>query len=144
MKEPIQNTSAEIENKSIKEIKEPFITALKNRRYEILFFTERKTHAFYCSDYDLKEFIENATCFTGKPSGEWMFTDVIMDTSKRDPEGHPTLIRMTYHPQISLVNVPFMVLPAAGENSGEHIPENITTRYEQTPSDEDLKHEAES
>ena len=148
MKEPIQKTSAEIETNQLKEGDEPFITALKNRQYEILFFGENKTHAFYCSDYYTKidyKFImykpfplkdEYPISKNLYPTGEWVFTDVIMDTSKRDPEGHPTLIRMTYHPQISLVNVPFMVLPATGENSVEHIPEDVNV----LPSDEDLKH----
>jgi hypothetical protein len=114
MLEPIQKTSADIETKQIKEGDEPFVSALKLRKFEILFFRENKTHTFYCSDYEVGELISTEK-YTGFLTGEWLFRDVIMDTSKRDPEGKPTLIRMTYHPQISLVNVPFMVLPAAGE-----------------------------
>jgi hypothetical protein len=118
MKEPIQNTSADIEKKQLKEGDEPFVTASKIRKYVILFLAEHNKYSqFYCSDYEASATydIPLGAGGIGVMTGEWVFLDVIMDTSKRDAEGRATLVRMTYHPQISLVNIPFMVLPAAGE-----------------------------
>jgi hypothetical protein len=114
MREPIQNTSAEIKGRKsdhLEEGDEPFVSALRERKYEIVWMQQMKSHTFFCSDYDT----DTNTPVHKFSAGEWLFNDVIMDTSKFDPQGKPTLIRMTYHPQLSLVNVPFMVLPAEGE-----------------------------
>jgi hypothetical protein len=114
MKESIQKTSADIQTKQLKEGDEPFVSALKRRKYEIVWMEQKKSHTFYCSDYRASsEYdVPPGAGGIGVMTGEWLFTDVIMDTSKRDAEGRATLVRMTYHPQISLVNIPFMVLPA--------------------------------
>ncbi len=142
MNYPIQNTSADIEIKPEEQLSEPFVSALKNHKYEILFFSGNKTHPFYCSEYDCGP-VHRAEVWIKGPGGsnqnEWIFFDVIMDTSKRDPQGKPTLVRMTYHPQISLVNVPFMILPAANEKEPDHIPEDVSV----LPCDEEIKSDPE-
>jgi hypothetical protein len=120
MNKPIQETSAEIQTKELTEKDEPFVTALRNRKYEVIFFGDKKgPHEFFCSDYctynppPMKD--EYPIMRNLYPSGEWKFLDVIMDTSKRGPDGKVTQVKLTYHPEVSLVNVPFMVLPAEGE-----------------------------
>ena len=76
---------------------------MRNRKYEIIFFGDKKgLHEFFCSDWEGSD-------------GDYDFLDVIMDTSKRGPDGKVTQVKLTYHPEVSLVNVPFMVLPAEGE-----------------------------
>ena len=80
---------------------EVYITQLK---FEIVTFTMKKEFTFRCSGY---EWIEGAA---------WRFLNVIIDTSKLNPVGEVELKRVTYHPELSLVNVPFMVLPAAEES----------------------------
>jgi len=81
-------------------IPEVFITQLK---HEIVVFTEKKLFTFRCSRYKKRL------------RGEWLFENVIIDSSKREPQGEVELKRLTYHPKLSLVNVPFMVLPAVEE-----------------------------
>ena len=78
-------------------IPEIYITQLK---YEIVVFTLQKDFTFRCSEYEQVK------------SGAWRFANVIIDTSKRNPKGEVVLKRVTYHPEIQLVNVPFMVVPA--------------------------------
>lgn len=116
---PIQQASAEIEIKPGEQFPEPFSKAIEYRKYEIVFFRENKAHTFYCSEYIP---VDRGRYENDVFPGEWTFNDVIMDTSKRDPKGKLILVRMTYHPQISLVNVPFMVLPAPGEKDIKHEP----------------------
>jgi len=79
-------------------IPEVFITQLK---YEVVVFAERKSFTFRCSRYKKRL------------RGEWNFENVIIDSSKQNPQGEVELKRLTYHPKLSLANVPFMVLPAA-------------------------------
>jgi len=81
-------------------IPEVFITQLK---HEIVVFAEKKPFTFRCSRYKKKL------------RGEWIFESVIIDSSKRNPQGEVELKRLTYHPRLSLINVPFMVLPAEEE-----------------------------
>ncbi|MBA7664877.1 hypothetical protein ES703_72942 [subsurface metagenome] len=78
-------------------IPEVFISRLK---YEIVVFTQKKDFTFRCTDYKVIK------------GGAWRFANVIIDTSKRNPKGDVELKRVTYHPEIELVNVPFMVMPA--------------------------------
>jgi len=78
-------------------IPEVYIRQLK---FEIVAFTLKKEFAFRCLEYEQV------------PSGAWRFANVIIDTSKRTPKGDLELKRVTYHPEIELVNVPFMVVPA--------------------------------
>ena len=78
-------------------IPEAYITQL---RHEIVVLTEKKPFTFRCTDYEVTE------------SGAWRFENVIIDSSKLDAKGDVELKRVTYHPELSLVNVPFMVVPA--------------------------------
>jgi len=78
-------------------IPEVYIRQLK---FEIVAFTLKKDFTFRCSEYEQV------------PSGAWRFGNVIIDTSKLDARGEVELKRVTYHPEIDLVNVPFMVMPA--------------------------------
>lgn len=83
-------------------IPEVFITRLK---YEIVVLAQKKEFTFRCSEY---LFIEG-NC--------WRFANVIIDTSKLNAKGDVELKRITYHPEIGLVNVPFMVVPAVEEHT---------------------------
>ena len=78
-------------------IPEDYITGLQ---FEIVTFTEKKTFTFRCQDYSFVE------------GNRYTFNHVIIDTSKRNAKGDVELKRVTYHPAISLVNVPFMIVPA--------------------------------
>ncbi len=78
-------------------IPEVYITRL---RYEIVVLGQKKEFTFRCSEY---EYTQNNT---------WKFLNVIIDTSKLNPEGETILKRITYHPFVSLGNVPFMVIPS--------------------------------
>ena len=81
-------------------IPEVYIRQLK---FEIVILDQKKEFTFRCSEYELV-------------SGDaWRFANVIIDTSKRNPKGEVELKRVTYHPEINLVNVPFMVVPAPEE-----------------------------
>jgi hypothetical protein len=77
---------------------------LKGLRYEIVVFARKERggsdFTFRCKDYKQ---IKN---------GEWRFSQVMVDTSKLDTTGKVTLARLTYHPEVSLVSVGFMVFPA--------------------------------
>jgi hypothetical protein len=126
----------DIEIKPGENLPDPFTSALQIQKYAIQFLAENDKYSrFYCSEYEQMtmrcEVNSQMISFLNLPRGEWIFQNVIMDTSKRDPQGKPTLIRMTYHPSVSLINIPFIVLPADGENNGEYIPED---------TNEDLKH----
>jgi len=85
-------------------IPEAYISEL---HYEINVFTPKKVFTFRCKSYEL--------C----PGGQWRFDGVIIDTSKRNPKGEVELKRITYHQEIELVNVPFMVIPATEEPISE-------------------------
>ena len=78
-------------------IPEVYISRLK---FEIVVFTMKKDFTFRCAE---KERV---------PGGGWRFTNVIIDTSKLNPKGEVELQRFTYHPELVLANVPFMVVPA--------------------------------
>lgn len=78
-------------------IPEAYITGL---RFEIVVFGRKKEFTFRCRDYEYQE------------GNAYRFSNVIIDTSKKNPQGEVTLMRLTYHPEIVLVNVPFMVVPA--------------------------------
>ena len=83
-------------------IPEVYIRRLK---FEIVVLDQKKEFTFRCSEYEQV------------PSGAWRFGNVIIDTSKLDAQGEVELKRVTYHPEIELVNVPFMVVPAVEEIS---------------------------
>ncbi len=81
-------------------IPEVYISRLK---YEIVVFTQKKDFTFRCSEYEQV------------PSGAWRFANVIIDTSKLNPKGEVELRRVSYHPEIELINVPFMAMSAVEE-----------------------------
>ena len=93
------NAQYEWEGPANEELKIPevYITQLK---YEILVHPEKRPYIFRCSRYKKRL------------RGEWIFDNVVIDSSMRNPKGEITLRRLAYHPQISLVGVPFMVVPA--------------------------------
>ena len=78
-------------------IPEVYITRLK---HEIVVLDRKKEFTFRCSEYEQVL------------SGAWRFANVIIDTSKLNPKGEVELKRVTYHPEIVLVNATFMVMPA--------------------------------
>ena len=78
-------------------IPEAYITRLK---YEIVVLDQKKEFTFRCSEYKQVR------------GGAWRFANVIIDTSKLNARGDVELKRVTYHPEIVLANVPFMVVPA--------------------------------
>ena len=78
-------------------IPEVYIRQLK---HEIVVFTQKKEFTFRCSDYEFKAI------------GVCRFSNVIIDSSKLNTRGDVELKRVTYHPEIVLANVPFMVVPA--------------------------------
>ena len=85
-------------------IPEMYITQLK---FEIVILGLKKEFTFRCSKYKRVR------------GGSWRFTNVVIDTSKLNAKGDVELKRVTYHPKIELVNVPFMVVPAVEELTPE-------------------------
>ncbi|MBA7465909.1 hypothetical protein ES707_01081 [subsurface metagenome] len=77
---------------------------IRQLKYEIVVFTQKKDFTFRCSGFSLTE-------------GAWRFLNVIIDTSKLNAKGEVELKRVTYHPEVTLVNAPFMVLPAPEESA---------------------------
>ncbi|KKN30174.1 hypothetical protein LCGC14_0836510 [marine sediment metagenome] len=73
---------------------------IRQLKYEIVVFTQKKEFTFRCKDYKLIK------------GSAWQFSNVIIDTSKLNARGDVELKRVTYHPEIVLANVPFMVVPA--------------------------------
>ncbi|GAH73276.1 unnamed protein product [marine sediment metagenome] len=74
-----------------------YITQLK---YEIVVLAQKKEFTFRCSKYKKVR------------GGAWRFDNVIIDSSKLNAQGDVELKRVTYHPEIHLVAVPFMIIPA--------------------------------
>lgn len=73
---------------------------IRELNFEIHVFSLKREFAFRCKD------------FKAKRNSRWLFDGVILDTSKRDPQGNITLNRFTHYPVVSLVNIGFMVIPA--------------------------------
>ena len=76
----------------------------KNLRYEIVVFARKERggsdFTFRCKEYERTS------------DGQWKFSGVIIDTSKLNAKGEVELARITYHPEVVLVNIGFMVVPA--------------------------------
>lgn len=85
-------------------IPEIYIGQLK---FEIVAFTLKKEFTFRCSEYEQV------------PGGGFRFANVIIDTSKLNAKGEVELQRFTYHPELTLVNVPVMIMPAPEELAPE-------------------------
>ena len=77
---------------------------IKDLRYEIVVFARKERggsdFTFRCRQYERTA------------EGQWRFAGVIIDTSIKNPQGEVELARLTYHPEIMLVDIGFMVLPA--------------------------------
>jgi len=77
---------------------------LKGLRHEIVVFTRKERggsdFTFRCQKYEQA------------PDGQWRFDGVVIDTSIKNAKGKVETARITYHPEVSLVNVSFMVVPA--------------------------------
>ena len=80
---------------------------LNQLKFEIVVLGQKKEFTFRCSEY---EWIKGAA---------WRFANVIVDTSKLNPKGEVELQRFTYHPELTLVNVPVMIMPAPEELAPE-------------------------
>ena len=82
-------------------IPEAYLIAL---RHEVVVFTRKERggsdFTFRCKEYERVA------------DGEYRFGGVVIDTSKRNPKGEVELVRLSYHPEVSLVNAAFMVVPA--------------------------------
>lgn len=80
---------------------------IKDLHFEVVVFTRKERggsdFTFRCKEY------ERAA------DGQWRFGGVVIDTSKRNSKGEVELARLTYHPEVVLVNAAFMVIPAPEE-----------------------------
>ncbi len=83
---------------------------IKDLHYEIIVFTRKERggsdFTFRCKEYERTA------------DGQWRFGGVLIDTSKRNQKGEVELVRLTYHPEVVLVNAAFMVVQAPEEVSG--------------------------
>jgi len=77
---------------------------IKSLHYEIVVFTRKERggsdFTFRCKEYERTK------------DGQWRFSGVVIDTSKRNPRGEVDLVRLTYHPEVMLVNAAFMIITA--------------------------------
>jgi len=77
---------------------------INDLRYEIVVFARKERggsdFTFRCREYQRD------------PDGQRRFEGVIIDTSIKNPQGVVELARVTYHPEVVLVDIGFMVIPA--------------------------------
>jgi hypothetical protein len=77
---------------------------IEGLRYEVIVFARKERggsdFSFRCRDYRRIR------------GGQWKFTQVMIDTSKKDAQGEVVLARLTYHPEVRLADIGFMVIPA--------------------------------
>ena len=77
---------------------------IKDLHFEVIVFTRKERggsdFTFRCKEYERVA------------DGEYRFGGVIIDTSKRNPRGEVELARLTYHPELVLLNAACMVIPA--------------------------------
>lgn len=78
---------------------------LKGLRYEIVVFT-RKERGGSDFTFQCKKYAQSS-------AGEWQFSGVVIDTSIKNRKGDVDLARVTYHPEVTLINIGFMIIPAA-------------------------------
>lgn len=81
---------------------------LKGLCHEIVVFT-RKERGGSDFVFRCKEYQEGSGSYR---SVAWKFSGVVIDTSKLNAQGEVTLARVTYHPEVVLVNIGFMVVQA--------------------------------
>lgn len=81
---------------------------VKDLTFEIIVFARKERggsdFTFRCRSYDRIQ--------SPNLNGAWRFAGVIIDTSKRNAQGQVEVARLTYHPELVLVNTSFMVVPA--------------------------------
>ena len=77
---------------------------LKDLHYEIVVFTRKERGG---SDFTFR-----CRKYQEGSGGQWNFSGVVIDTSKLNAKGDVELARITYHPEVMLVNIGFMVVPA--------------------------------
>lgn len=77
---------------------------LKGLKYEIVVFSRKERGG---SDFTFR-----CKRYSRSFRGEWRFSGVIIDTSKLNANGDVELARISYHPQVMLFNIGFMVVPA--------------------------------
>jgi len=77
---------------------------LKVLHHEIVVFTRKERggsdFTFRCREYKRT------------PDSQWRFEGVVIDTSIKNAKGDVEKVRLTYHPEVVLVNIDFMVVPA--------------------------------
>jgi len=77
---------------------------LKPLRYEIIVFARKERggsdFTFRCQEY------------SRTPEGLWFFRGVVIDTSIKNANGGVEIARLTYHPEVMLADIGFMVIPA--------------------------------
>lgn len=78
---------------------------IKDLQYEIVVFARKERggsdFTFRCREYEMTT------------DGQWRFAGVVIDTSIKTASGEVEKVRLSYHPEISLVDIGFMVIPAA-------------------------------
>ena len=79
---------------------------LKDLLFEMIVFARKERggsdFTFQCREYERTA------------AGEYAFRGVDIDTSIKNVKGEVELARLTYHPEIMMVNLGFMVIPAPG------------------------------
>jgi len=102
------NKQREWEGKPDEELRIPEVY-IKDLHFEVIVFTRKERggsdFTFRCRQYERVA------------DGEYRFVGVVIDTSKRNPKGEVELVRLTYHPEVSLINAAFMVVPAFEDSS---------------------------
>jgi len=78
---------------------------IKNLHFEVIVFTRKERggsdFTFRCKEYERVA------------DGHYTFRGVVIDTSKRNPKGEVELVRLTYHPELELLNAACMIIPAS-------------------------------
>lgn len=105
---PLEQNQWQAEPSEALKIPEAYITGL---RYEIVVFGRKKEFTFRCRDYEYQE------------GNAYRFEGVIIDTSKKNPKGEVELMRVTYHPELVLANMGFMVVSATEKPTENEAPE---------------------
>ena len=84
---------------------------IRDLRHEVVVFARKERggndFTFRCSKYNRIA------------DGEYKFEGVIIDTSKRNSEGEVNLTRLSYHPELVLVDTAFMIIPAIEPSSAD-------------------------
>jgi len=80
---------------------------IKDLRYEIVVFTRKERGG--------SDFMFRCREYSQTSNGHWSFHGVISDSSIKNPSGEVVTARFSYHPEVALVNVGFMVYPALSD-----------------------------